>query len=165
MNEAPIISLISDKAKEKIKEQIAYLEEMSQKEEYKKEFTAYLDGAKTVLHILEDESIGKHGTSNFLKQLDRDQLQYAIEEGKRILKEKTSLGKVKLYGVFGGQLGSEWFDNSDCAKKNYLVAAQESLEDSYPEVKLIKRMVPLEEAEEYLGEEKYAEFVKKQSNS
>jgi len=100
--------------------------------------------------LLENESIAKQGTYAFLNHLDRDQLEYAISAAKEIKKLKTDIGKVELFGIFGGDKGSEWFYDEGLAKEAYLRAASESLSGPCPEVSFESKKVPAEELEEYL---------------
>ena len=160
MSESYIINLITEETKKEIEGQLAHLKNMSGEAEYKREFSAMLQGAKTVIWILENESIAQQGTRAFLNHLDRDQLDYAIEEAKRIKKQKTDIGKVKLFGVFGGKKGSEWFWDEGVAKKAYVLAATESLEKPYPEISFDTRKVPAEELEEYLSKDDAEQALK-----
>lgn len=151
MSESYIINLITEETKKVIEGQLAHLKSMAEEDEYKKEFSTMLQGAKTVIWVLENESIAQQGTRAFLNHLDRGQLDYAIEEAKKLKKQKTDIGKVKLFGVFGGKKGSEWFYDEDKAKKAYVAAAVESLEKPYPEVSFDNRNVPAEELGDYLN--------------
>ena len=153
MSEPYIINLLSEKTKLEIEGQIQHLKTMSEDDEYKKEFSAMLQGAKTILWLLENESIAQHGTVNFLKHLDRDQLDYAIEKAKELKKEKTNIGKIDIFGVFGGKSRSNWFHDYELAKQAYLKAAEESLSNPYPEISFEKRLVPIEELSSYLSDE------------
>lgn len=160
MSESYIINLITEETKKEIEGQLAHLKNMSEEEEYRKEFSAMLQGAKTVIWILENESIAKQGTNAFLNHLDRDQLDYAIESAKEIKKEKTNIGKVELFGVFGGKKSSEWFWDEDKAKQAYIAAATESLDRPYPEISFDTRKVPAEELEEYLSKDDAEQALK-----
>jgi len=150
MSESYIINLITESAKVEIENQINHLESMSKEDEYKERYSAMLQGAKTVIWLLENESIAKQGTYAFLNHLDRDQLEYAISAAKEIKKLKTDIGKVELFGIFGGDKGSEWFYDEGLAKEAYLRAASESLSGPCPEVSFESKKVPAEELEEYL---------------
>jgi hypothetical protein len=160
MNSAPIIQLLSDSSKEKILDQIKHLEQLSNEDEEKVRFQQMLKGAKTILNIIEDDPIGRKGTDNFLGCLDRGQLEYAISSAERILKAKSSLGYVSLFGVFGGDDGAQWFLKIEDAENCYLEVAKESLKSSRPEISLEKRKVPLEEIRDYLKEADADELIK-----
>lgn len=160
MSESYIINLITEAAKTEIEGQVKHLKDMSEDEEYKKEYSAMLQGAKTVIWILENESIAQQGTRAFLNHLDRGQLDYAISEAQALKKMKTDIGKVKLFGVFGGNKGSEWFYDEDKAKNAYILAATESLSSTYPEISLDTRKVPAEELKEYLSPDDAKEALK-----
>lgn len=150
----PVLELLSEKTRNAINEQIDYCAKQKEDgltEEDKIHFKMLESGAKIVLNILESDPICKHGTSNFLKSLSREQLQYALEEGAKILKEKTSKGKVEVFGVFGGKDGAKWHLNKDDAENYYLIAAKESLSSKYPEVSFERRLVPVEELSDYLS--------------
>ena len=160
MSESYIINLITEETKKKIEGQLSHLKNMAEEEAYRKEFSAMLQGAKTVIRILENEPITKQGTNAFLNHLDRDQLDYAIEYAKEIKKEKTNIGKVELFGVFGGKKSSEWFWDEDKAKQAYIAAATESLDRPYPEISFDTRKVPAEELEEYLSKDDAEQALK-----
>ena len=160
MSESYLIELITEEAKRTIEGQIEHLKTMASEDEYRKEFSAMLQGAKTVIWVLENESIGQQGTRAFLNHLDRGQLDYAIKEAERIKKQKTDIGKVELFGVFGGNNGAEWFWEKDKAKEAYILAATESLDKPYPEISFDTRKVPAEELEDYLKEYEIKEVLK-----
>jgi len=162
MADGAIYNQLSDSTKKAIDEQIAYLNKCADEyfPEEKERFTTLREGAQTVLRILMSDKICDTGTTAWLKNLDRNQLEHAISSAKEILKAKTSQGKVALFGVFGGKDGSKWYGDKDEAESYYLVAAKESLSKRYPEVSIEKRLVPIEELAEFLGEEIAATYLK-----
>ncbi len=153
----PIIDLLSDEVKTQLKEQTEHLEKMSVMDDYEggvymDKFKAMYEGAKTLMYILHETEFGKSGIQNFLKQLDRDQLKHVITSAQELLKEKESSGKVKLYYVDGGNENG-WFYDKKLAEEYFPVAAKESVENGYPEVRFGSANVYVEELEEYLGKE------------
>ena len=161
MKKAPIIELLQEETISEIKSQIEHLEKMAVQDDEKVRFQQMLAGAKTVFNIIENDSIGQRGTDNFLRQLDREQLTYAISSAKSILKNKTSIGKVKLFGVFGGKDDSFWSSDEKIAEDYYLVAAKESLNSNYPNVKFDRTLVPIEELPDFLSKEEIEVVMKK----
>lgn len=96
----------------------------------------------------------------YVENLDASQLENLIRIASGQLKKVKSKGKVRIVGVFGGKGGSRWFFSEVEARHDYLVAAQESLENRYPEVSLEKRMVHIEELDQYINDkEKIANFL------
>ena len=160
MNESYIINLITEETKKEIEEQITYLKNMADGRHHKEEFATMLRGANTVMYVLGKESISQQGTRAFLDHLDRDQLDYAIEEAKKLKKQKTDIGKVKLFGVLGGKHSAGWYWDEGTAKKSYVEAAVESLETPWPEVSFDTREVPAEELEDYLSKADAEEALK-----
>ena len=159
MKSAPIIELLSELTRKSIQEQVSWLEKLSNEDEDKLRFKNMVKGAETIINIIENDPIGERGTTNFLNNLDREQLKYAISSAQEILQKKSSLGMVLLFGVFGGANGAKWFTEAEDAKSDYLEAAKESLKDRRPEISLEERKVPLEEVEGYLGSQKANELI------
>ena len=153
----PIIDLLSDEVKANLKEQVSHLKKMSVMDDYEDgvymdKFDAMYQGAKTLIYILEETEFGRHGIENFLKQLDRDQLKHAIYLAEKLLKDKESEGKVRLYYVDGGNENGWFYDKKD-AEDYFPIAAKESVENGYPEVSFGSAVVYVEELEEYLGKD------------
>lgn len=153
----PIIDLLSDEVKIQLKEQTEHLEKMSVMDDYEEgvymdKFKAMYKGAETLMYILHETEFGKSGIKNFLKQLDRDQLKHAITSAQELLKEKESSGKVQLYYVDGGNANG-WFYDRKLAEEYFPIAAKESVENGYPEVRFGSTMVYVEELDEYLGKQ------------
>lgn len=147
-----IMDLLSDQVKILLRQQTEYLEVLTLQHEESTKYKDMLNGAETLMYILEETELSKTGTKNFLKQLDRDQLKHAITSAKELLKEKESAGKVQLYYVDGGNENG-WFYDKKLAEEYFPVAAKESVENGYPEVRFGSTMVYVEELEEYLGKE------------
>lgn len=164
MKSNAIYEQINESTKEIIRQQVEHLEKLSSEADEKSEASYYetmYRGAKTVLSILENDPISKPGTSNWLNQMDREQLQFAIEEAQRILKQKSSLGKVRLYGVFPDNSETKWFYEKEKADQYFMASAAEELKSRHPEVSLERRLVPIEELAEYIGKEAADELLKR----
>jgi hypothetical protein len=96
----------------------------------------------------------------YVEKLDEGQLDNLIKIANAQLKKIKSKGRVRIFGVFGGKDGSNWFFLEGDARDGYLIAAKESLDTKYPEVSIEKRMVNVEELNQYItDEEKIAEFL------
>lgn len=149
---SPIIELLRESTIKAIKEQVGYLGTREEQPESfdKDRFAILLSGAKTILNIIESDPISKQGTDNYLRSLDRNQLKYAIESANRIIKEKSSNGKIKLHGVFTSNKPSQWFVNKEDANDFFVQSASEALNDRYPEIKMSSELVPIEEIGEYM---------------
>lgn len=153
MRSAPIITLLSERAKDEIKKQLTHLDTIKIEGDEALQFKYMFAGAKTLLNIIEDEPISTQGTDNFLNNLDRSQLEYAISSAKAILKKKTSRGYVELFGVYSTAMRAEWFSEFDLAKKAYLERAEINFTKAdFLELKVSmeRRNVPIEDIHDYL---------------
>ncbi len=108
---------ISDGVKAAIEEQIEHLKTVSDadwcSDDKAKRFRTMHEGAKTVLSILESDGICGSGTTNWLKQMSHDQLQFANEESTRLLKEKDNESRVKLWNVYSEHSFNHFFKTFD----------------------------------------------------
>lgn len=86
----------------------------------------------------------------YVSSCDTEQLKVLIDVASKRLKEVTSKGKVPLFGVFGGAKGAKWFSEKEAAENYYIEAAKESLKGRFPEVSLEKRLVSIEDLNDYL---------------
>lgn len=158
MSHSPIIDIINEQLKSQLEEQLAYLKSNSETRDSlteKERFTLLRDGARTMMNILENSDIGQAGTDNFLNQLTRDQLRYAITSAQAILKEKTSIGKITLYCVDAGSAGHKWFWEKVKADAFFVEIAPKATEQRFPTLEMNPQSVPWEDVEEFIGAKEY----------
>lgn len=97
---ALIAGLTSD-IKEQLNKQVEHLSKLGSGEcediDDPLRFKYMAEGARTVLNILENSSWGKQGTSNWLSLMDESQLEYALEEAKRMIKSKNEESRESVY--------------------------------------------------------------------
>jgi hypothetical protein len=123
MSDGAIYNQLSDKTKQRIDEQIAYLKQCADEHypEQKERFTALRDGAKTVLDIIKSDKICGTGTTNWLSNLDYDQLVFAKEKCIELITKKDDEEKIKI-----------WYTKSDLIvdfhDNGYYLTYQEAVE-------------------------------------
>ncbi len=97
--------------------------------------------------------------TDYIKGQTDEQLKHLIEVATARLKEIKSAGKVVIHGVFCGHANSKWFTDKAIAQAHFVDKAKDESLRPYPEMSLEKRVVPVEELADYLGEAEAKAFL------
>jgi len=102
MREGAIINQISDSVNKSIQEQIQHLSHLSEDKQGvdKVRYEAMFDGAQTVLSIISHDKICATGTSNWLSNLDHDQLVFAQKKISSLINKMEQEEKIKLWCIY-----------------------------------------------------------------
>jgi hypothetical protein len=125
------------------------------------EFQNRWEGAKNVLHILEDAHCMGTGIPLFIRHLTHTQLQSAKYIASTLLVEHKKNGAIPLYAVFSRTKAAQWFSKPEQANEHFIRIISEyaaNCTDDNAEVSFDaskeRRLVAINEVADYLPPER-----------
>jgi hypothetical protein len=151
----PIVEYLFTKVKAEL------LAQYPQDKDNTPEFQNRWEGAKNVLHLIEDAHCMAQGIPVFIRHLTHTQLQAAKYIVTTLLAEHKTNGTIPLHGIFSRAKVAQWFSKPEQANEHFIGVINEyaanctdNNKDVYFEASKERRLVPLNEVADYLPPER-----------